>query len=938
MLKNKTSKKVKFTNIWSIQGLEKRCQELIQAGALNEKSGLAKLCQTINREFLVKLPGKISLTEKMLITHIDKLIWTKEVDKDLWQAIIHKMLPRFQEAYAYIPDHMVRKRAKAKKGFTNATSVAQFRAGMGNISTEDLPRGAGNYKFPDITYNNPLVVSSASEGQMSVINGALIGIKFPDIERNTLRRALADARQRGSVAVVLTNIIEMWMKKTAGPLAALRASVSGIDLNPERFPEEYRQEVKDILDGKIADTLVYQTLEERSNEILDGLHKVTHRPNGKGPEFPGPVYVVFGLKEEEYVYSTAYYRCRYMSIVTQNKIEAELNMASHKLAQAKNVKNPKDVEYWDNEIARLGRKKARTILTNTGDTQYEFYRHLMRAYLVKRLEETIPNCKVISQGSTYLKISDKIVKIHIPSHNKVTDGLLADYGNTYGAEVFRDTLADLTVICHPYSLNHRMVGREDSRNNQPVTKYIAVAPACLDGEFLREEFKDNTKAAHPVQELVFNPQFKSGVLLLYWANGILNASSLPIARLDSVKIIKDSNNFAFPYPGLKYITWFLNTDNHFGASDKRYIWDPKQRMHLGVTEAAIEMMRRLEVVNSTDIRIHGTAEMDDATNGDMWFAPRYRPDPQEMTILHIERWLQQMTADIQQAAEKGDSNLVGQLAEELNRISIAQMYFKGEDFPFHQMMQVYDRHIGPNVDFYSAVLGRFVRSKLILQGISKIHGDMVDTRDLGVHNFPNGNHRIKTLDQKDLEGDYIARHLQEKLTQLPEWQKYLKNDPEFLRKTVRAPRFGNLTFGWGTIQSPGGYPWGIRVHGTPARQTGWSDILAAVIKNDLARGDDTYGLLKKHVVVTFYGDKHFFAKAETEQIIYIMCAAGVHTNVYGSSGGFPPNNTGVCFVSIPTDGPEAGPIIVQMLPHDFLRDWFANPKPFDWNKFLPDPV
>jgi hypothetical protein len=938
VLKNKTSKKPKFKNIWSIQGLEKRCRELIQASALKEKGGLAKLCQTVNREFSAKFPVGVNLTKKMLITHIDKLIWTKEIDKDLWQAVINKMLPKFQEAYSYIPEHMVIKRANVKKGSTNATSVAQFRAGMGNISTDDLPRGAENYKFPDITYDSPLVVSSAEEGQMSVINGALVGIKYPDIERNTLRRALADARQRGSVAVVLTNIMEIWMKKTAGPLAAFRARVSGIGINPERFPEEYRQEVQDILDGKIMDTLIYQTLEERSNEVLDGLHKVSHRPNGKGPEFPGPVYVVFGLKEEEYVYSTAYYRCRYMSIVTQNKIEAELNIASHKLAQAKNVKNQKDVEHWNNEVARLGRKKARTILTNTGDTQYEFYRRLMRAYLVKRLEETIPNCKVISQGSTYLKVSDKIVKIHIPSYNKITDSLLKDYGDAYGAEVFRDTLADLTVVCHPYSLNHRIVGREDSRDNQPVTKYIAVAPACLDGEFLREEFKDNTKAAHPVQALVFNPQFKPGVLLLSWANGLLNVSSLPIAKLDSDKTIKDNSNFVFPYPDLKYITWFLNTDNHFGASDKRYIWDPKQRMHLGVTEAAIEMMRRLEVMNSTDIRIHGTAEMDDATNGDMWFSPRYRPDPQEMTILHIERWLQQMTADIQLAAEKGDSKLVGQLAEEINRISIAQLYFKGEDFPFHQMMQVYDRHIGPNVDFYSAVLGRFVTSRLNLQGISKLHKNMVDTRDLGVHNFPNGNHRVKTLDQKDLEGDYVARHLQEKLTQLPEWQKYLKSHPDFLQEMVRAPRFGNLTFGWGTLQAPGGYQWGIRVHGTPARQSGWSDILAAVIKSDIARGDDTYGLLKKRVTITFYGDKHFFAKAETEQIVYVMCAAGVHTNVYGSSGGFPPNNTGVCFVSIPADGPDEGPIIVQMLPHDFLRDWFANPKPFDWAKFLPNPV
>ena len=113
--------------------------------------------------------------------------------------------------------------------------------------------------------------------------------------------------------------------------------------------------------------------------------------------------------------------------------------------------------------------------------------------------------------------------------------------------------------------------------------------------------------------------------------------------------------------------------------------------------------------------------------------------------------------------------------------------------------------------------------------------------------------------------------------------------------------------------------------------------MASLIRNDLARGDDSYGL-DKYVTVTFLGDKHFYARAETERNIYVMCAAGVHTNVYGSTGGFPPNNTGVCFVCLPADGPEAGPVIIKRLAHDFLRDWFANPKPFNWKKFLPEPV
>lgn len=920
---------------WKISGLRNRVQQLIREGVLAE-GGPAKICQMINAEFAEAMADGRKLTQKALSAHIPGLVWTQEVERDLWNSISNNMLEKFRGAYAYIPEKMVKSKVRSLKGVTHSKSVASFKAGMGRLDADDLPWDVGKYEFPTISYKKPFQISEAAEGRIRILNGALIGIKHTDIVRNALRRALADSRKSGASAVIISNIIELWTKKTAGPLAAHRAMVSGIQVNPERFPEEYREEVKKILSGEIKDKLIYQSLDARFREILDGLHKITHRPDGS-PEFTGPVYVVLGVKEEELIIAGAYYQCRYMTIEEQNRIQAELNMANHRLEKAKKDKNAREEQRWSLQVKRLVARQSWTIITNTADPLYEFYRRRMRAMVVKRLEATIPNCKVLSQGSTHLKVEDKIIKIHVPPHDKVTDGLLGDYADNYGAEVFRNTLADLTVICHPYPLNHRLVGREDSRDGQPVTKFITVAPSCLDGEYLREVLKDSSKSAHPVQHLVFDPQFKPGVLEVSWANGILSTASLPIPMLSGVEAGKDIRNYAFPYPKIKYITWFLNSDNHFGSPAKRFIWDPKQKVHLGVTEAAIEMMRRLGVLNTSDIRVHCSAEMDDATNGDLWFKPRYRPDPKLVPIIHMERWLQEMAGNIEQAAERGDTETVKRLTEEVRKVSIAQLYLKGEDFPFHQMMQVFDRHLDPQIDFFNAVLGRFVKSKLEILGVSKISRIMSDTRDLGVVNFPEGNHRINTLEQADLEGDYLAIHLQNRLGQLAVWQKYAKEHPDFLQTAIRAPRFGNVTFGWGTIQAPGGYRWGVRVHASPARQTGWSDILAAVVKSDLQRGDDTYGLLK-HVTVTFFGDRHFAAEAETERMIYVMCPAGVHTDIYGSVGGFPPNNTGVCFVSIPTDGPDSGPILVRYLTHDFLRDWFANPKPFAWEKFLPEPA
>lgn len=934
-VKKNSSRKLK-RDIWSLQGLEKRCQQLIREGLLKQKSGLNQIVQTVNAEFAEQLGEERKLTPKTLVRHLSQLIWTDKVEKDLWSAISHKLETKFQEAYAYIPDNEIVRKSKELKGYTRSVSVAEFKAGMGRLNTDDLPPGAETFEFPVVTYKEPFVVEVPDKWQIPVINGALVGVKYPDIERNTLRRALADARKRGAQAVVLTNLIELWTKKTAGFLAVYRAKVSGIKVNPDRFPDDYQQEVRDILSGKITDKMIYQTLNERFVEIIDGLHKIAHRPDGS-PEFSGPVYVVLGIKEEELIKAATYYEARYLTIVEQNKLEAELNMASHSLAEAKKDKDYAQMKHLSKEVARLGARKARAILTNHTGFQYEMFERRMRALVVKKFEEVIPNCKVLSQGSTYLKLSNKIVRIHIPPHDQVTDSHLADAGDIYGIDVMQDTLPDLTVVCPPCSLNHRFVGREDSKDGQPITKFLHVAPSCLDREFLRDELKDATKAAHPLQKLVFDPQFKPGVLLLSHVNGIISADVLPIPKLDRMNGKNGNTNFAFPYPGLKYITYAVHTDDHWGNPSKRFIWDPKQGVHLGVHEAMVEMQRRSGVVNASDIRIHGVAELDDATNGNLWFKPHFQPHPREMSILDIETWLRRMTADIKRAAEKGDNKLVTQLTEEINRISIAQFYFRGEHFPFHQMMLVYDRHLDPLIDYYSAVLSRFVKSGLEIRGISKLNKTMSDTRDVGVLNFPNGNHRVSTLERADLEGEYFARHVQARLAQLPEWQKHLKNHPNFLKEAVRAPRFSNTTFGLGTIKAPGGYEWALRFLSSPPRLSSWSDLLAAFVRSDLARGDSSYGLLK-HVTITLTGDKHFYCKAETNRIVYVICAAGAHTDLYGDVGGFPPNNTGVCFVSMPVDGPDAGPILVRMLPHDYIRDWFANPKPFDWESFLPNPV
>ena len=92
-----------------------------------------------------------------------------------------------------------------------------------------------------------------------------------------------------------------------------------------------------------------------------------------------------------------------------------------------------------------------------------------------------------------------------------------------------------------------------------------------------------------------------------------------------------------------------------------------------------------------------------------------------------------------------------------------------------------------------------------------------------------------------------------------------------------------------------------------------------------------------HKTLKIYGDKHFFSAVNTEHAFYHMCAAGTSTDLYGHRG-FPPNNTGVSFVGLPADGPEAGPILLRHLHVEHIRKYFEKPYSFDWAGFLPNPV
>jgi hypothetical protein len=943
----------KTKDVWRIHGLEARVRQLIQNGALLREKGLEQVLEAIREEFAEKLTGGLRLSKQALAAHVPKLMWDRQSLDALKRAIRTNIpLDEFRKKYySYIPEEMFSKKAKFLTGVTNAHASAQFIAGMGRLSTEDLAADAELFEFPDASFESPFVVPAGAEWTVAFVNGGLIGIKHNRlIKDNPVRRALSDAQKRGDACVVITNGLSMDLKKAAGPIKTYRAQVSGLHVKIEHLPPSYREKAKRILKDKPLDKVIFMPLEAKFLGFLDAWHKITHRPDGT-PEFTGPVLYPLGHVEEELVNTAAYYEVRYITLLEQKELEARISFTKRELARAYRMLNSKksaerrqgavDVAKYELELRELTEERAMTIITNVSDQDLDRRRRRLRALLAKKLEEVIPNCRVIGQGTSHIKVGDyDPIEIHIPGHIEVTDGLLSSFVDEFGAKHFRGAIPHTAVICHPYALNHRMVGRDHYKQGQRDSSEVHVAPICVDEAFLRSELRGATKAVHPITKVLRSEQFCPGVLVLQRVNGIVTGDSFPIPKLDNSTVIsklpkgkrpKVNIPGYYPYPESKHIWVAVKTDLHFGGRSREHIFDKKSRRNLGVSEAAVEMQRREGVLASDDFPVHILTVNDDPVQGNHYDTHK-QPDPTEMSYDQIEKWWLKRHDEIASAARKGDTTGVMELTLDAARFDLGQFLIRGLDWVQPQMLEVFNRLIDPNLDFFDAVLRRAQRSKLAIRGLSEIRGTPYDGRDVGILNIGSGNHLAASVEDTLTEGVFYAQYLRARLSGLPQW----KDQQEFLNRYVLAPLYSNEYFALGTVRAPGGYEWGLSFLASPARLSSWSDPLSAVVNNDRARGD-SFGHATGRVTLKTYGDKHFKNKIITPYAIYGMGPANTHTDLYGERG-FPPNNTGVLYIGLPAGGPEDGPVLFRSLMYDQLRDWFANPRPFSWAKFLPKPV
>lgn len=933
------------------RNLNSRIKERVESGCLMGEEGLNKLHKQILKEFPGGKFGKIGLKKRVV-----NLVWNKEVDKALQELVrdnpgstketLAEILKNeFCPLYPFIPFDMVQKRALWHRGITKRKMpVGRDRTlpGIGRIGLDLDLRELEKFKMPNPTFADPFKIDVRDPDNWSLmfLNGSNIGARHGgDIVGNVSRRALSDANERGDVAIIATNIISVDLKKTAGPPKVGRALNFGDNVNPNLIREpEYRKIVERILAEHPVDEIIYRTVEEVVDDILNGWLKISLKPDNK-PEYRGPIYIILGSNENDLIKAAAYWEIRWWTIKKQNELRNEINRKKTASKTADKREDFQLVRKLNEEEEVLRSQLNRTTISNVATQEWQrFYNHA-RAVVVKKIEEAIPNAKVIGQDTSFVEIAGKKIEIFIPAHRKVTDALLADYTLKYGPKNLQERLAPIAVICHPWALQGRQTVREADYNGQRGSTKIFVAPIAIDDAYLRKVLKASTSQDHQLARAVFSEGFRPGVLRLDCVSGVPDADFLSVESLASFKEYpkkrRESRNAIYDR-GSRYIWFMFGSDPHWGGRAKEFVTSKENGIRLGMTEAVFEIMRRGDLCKNNNMRVHFFASPDDQTQGHH-FKARTQPHPHQLPPQEIEKRAKRYLQEIEETKKTGDIDKMIEIARKLDQFHTYQIEVRGSDFPLDQMLQMMDRNIEASADIFRAILKSAGRAGIKIRSVGEFGNNEYggfDTRNCGVINFGSGNHFERTVDQELAEGPLYAKHLRAILAKYPEW----RDKEDLLKKMVVAPLYSGEFIGWATVQAPGGHEYGLDIRATPTRMAGWGDTLLGATRNMPMRGNYSRIFNNKLPVLSVCGDKHFFATAITDCVIHHMCASGTHTDRFGELG-FPPNNTGVSFIGLPVDGPSRGPLLVRILPFNVIKDFVEdNPRPFDWDNFLPNPA
>lgn len=991
------------------KSISARMTELIFHGALKLSGGQESFRQQILKEFDEEIRRhELDFSEGKFRRLVDKLVWTEGpdgTDTKLEQLLVSPdgNVDIFTTYYPYIPDEMVKTREKYKRGITSilhpsplATQSQKTMRGVGRLFSDEEMAEYQKFELPRHGFKNPYKVKTPANCDIFAPNGISFGTEFnPVMEKNPTRRIFSQAERNRCQVLVTSGLVEFETARASGIVKALRALVSGRNIGLNLLDPSYRENARRILTTLPADEVMCITTREGFDDLMTGLWDVTRKPDpndpeGKKvvPEFSGRVLVILGPKEEEIAVASAAAAVVKNILAKLNRIRVEIGLANaalrpyekefralekerhelEELVQEANEAEKKDLEQQiaslteeinglaedyikpqQQKIDDLIDQEARERVSNVDPREWKRYIKSAIAYVTKRIEQAIPNCKVIGRGTTYIQVGDKIGECHIPGHLQVTRNLAEDYIRSYGGRVRRKQMADFVIIFHPYSFYYDVnTRRVDCGGRVERDVPVIVAPTSIDGAYLRTLYSNIVRKVHPIAKLVSSEIFSPGVLQIACRNGIITPESYSMESLGYYeKLVKAAPAYLKILKKLdgKTINILQNSDEHIGGGSKEFIECRKCHFRMGVGEAFYHLLRHAGYGSPAEGKkiapIHMVVMSDDGVQGDpRSFFKHRQPHRHQLSRDQKEKFLWDELGQKLIKAETFEEREI--ILQTMKRMDMHQMEIRGEYWVENQMREM-KKMLGRNADMFDSILQRFIQSGIRLKPVSEYINQphiRYDSCDAGIINPWNGNHFLGSVDGQLMEGSIYKDHIIECLAGLSHWH----DKRHILEKYIRAPYYENVYLGLATIQAPGlrgpETMYGLELRGgIPAGPT-WYDLLKKQPVNDLGRGNLSQ-IFELIYVLWFCGNSHFLAQIMTEMNLYTIGAPGTHTDSFAERArGLPPNVSGINIVSVPAGGHNDGPLTLKPIMYGDLRYFLqeSNPEDFDVEAFLPNPL
>lgn len=771
---------------------------------------------------------------------------------------------------------------------------------MAPVSIDDVVERF-NYDLPTSTYTEPVEIKTKDpEGfKLAFANTIYAGGKTNhSLVRNLLKYCQADSVD----ALVLTGNT-VWMDLTKySKYKPDRAQSSEFVPNPADI--EYAECLKEKKKGPIElmeeKKPVFVTFKERFDMILNYSLAPLFLDENKKPLYEGPVYVAFGQVEEELARQHTNDLVRKEVIREKLGIKDEMNLIKEQIKECKKMQKelkkeskgkkqktaPEDktvklgetIESLLTKLDDLKQHDGRISMTNVDEQFVNLAYSAMKNYIKERIEQTIPNCKVISTGDGFIKAGGEVIKI-VPSADKmskrVSDNLLD--------KLVEKTRENLQLGEKPYMIvagglsstyTQVPVAYVDSTQNgaeRPRTITLLQLPTCLDDKSLTDLIKSKVIAAgNDMTKLATKNDFSPGALIVEKTSGIQKRKFLTTHYLSNDKAFEDAKkikehqmfygaNFSDQHHGSKYVSLIETKDS--------------------IEDAFRVAQDILAAIKAPIVRITSLGDELQARNYDT----AAEGHVEDLLPGALEKKITELHDKIKDPE---------QLRKEINKLAVLTRIRSGIAMPKDQKDDFVETL---NYDLLKMVLENYRNVKMT--------GPMFQIIE--------GNHSMHTYEGLSILSKDMAREIQLQIGAT--------------KDEVTAPIFSKMGLYVGTFGVNGHYQYGEYSRHKQGGAKNSKDPTRSTRTAFTKRGQDFPDLIDRFTV-NRAGHTHMGGQTGSRIVFHDIGYCFMDRNEYGEQFNFGSPARGFKVEGQPVDGWQYGPLITIDFPIEYLHKW-ANEKP-----------